>query len=828
MVFLGSGEIANQGLTFAQDEANRDRFHRDLGAAPSPRSLLSRIARFQTNPAKSTPIYSELEKVGRDIFSSLAPEQRSKAREFAEQLLENKGIDSPEVQSLMDRMGVDSDTQQRLAQQFQDGTLGSSLEINESNPRTHRELEELVKRKSFDKAFDRVKKKDNSFQNLWNQAKEQLPENVQKMMNGRAQTSREQGPDDREIRNDTQSNENPNSRRSDRNSSRKDNGSANGSSATGRDNPLANNPNPLQRDDSIFNPIESPSRREDRQNPNTGRQKNGRPLTNRNQTPAEDNSAAAEEFKQLFQEIQTRKNLEGEQLLKPDQSGSQGQSRSNPIKNLDSEELVQRMDEAIKDKIESQRQLSVNSRPNTTNRGQRTNRDTNNRDQSSGATQNAIPKDVLKEFESFKQKVAEAKNEADTSAAPALNRAGSNASSGRSTPRPTPNSTRPGGVQNARTEAQRISDERWAKEFYNMAREVMPNIRKSNSNLSAQDQVARQNQFKEFVKGQLAGRDDEDFTFGKMLEKGSSMLAGTQSDPKAKEKIEARVDRMLVDLAKKTVESAKNSSDDSAFESAIESMFDNAIGSNKKRLKDMIQRKNDSKNQLDKSNPFTGNNSGSNNTGNDSSFDNQIAGRDDANKLSSPDSSNDASSTMPALPSLPKLDSSWLNLQTLAYVLIGVAIVSIMIVLVLKLKPAADEEAVRKQMLAQRLRTMRDPDDLVDAVDLYLLAHHGEGSNWWNAKIAEEAVVEKKPNLKDSIASLFQLYVLSRYADVNDGISSQERKQAEATLTVLAQQKNKANQEDTDTNDVLSNEDKTGGAAATAPVDTVPSTTEET
>lgn len=824
MVFLGSSEFANQGLALAQDQANRNPFHRDLGPTPSPKSLLSRIARFQTNPVKSTPIYSELEKVGRDIFSSLAPEQRAKAREFAEQLLENKGIDSPEVQSLMDRMGVDPDTQQQLAQQFQDGTLGSSLEINEGNPRTHRELEELVKRKNFDKAFDRIKQKDNSFQNLWNQAKGQLPENLQNMMKGQSQATRE--PDDREPRNDTESIDNSNTRRGDRNSFRKEDSPATRSNDNGRNTPRADNLNQFQGEDSSLNRSNPGSRNADadRRSPRTGRQDDARRSTNRN-LPLAGNKSTTEEIKQLFQEIQSRKNLEGEQLLKGDQSGSQAKKRSNPVKNLDSEQLVQRMDDAIKEKIDSKQQGSENSRPDGIRN--RTNGNTNALDQSSGATQNTIPKDVLKEFESFKQKVAQAKNEADTSADSSLNRAGSDSPSSRSTPRPTPTPTRPNGVQNARTEAQRISDERWAKEFYNMAREVMPNIRKTNSDLSAQDQVARQNQFKEFVKGQLAGRDDEDFTFGKMLEKGSSMLAGTQSDPKAKEKIEARVDRMLVDLAKKTVETAKNSSDDTAFESAIESMFDNAIGSNKKRLKEMIKGKDDAKKQLEQSNPFTDGSRNSNDTGNSSSLDNQFAGGDAADPLSSPTSSNDSTSAMPTLPALPKLDASWFNLQTLAYVLIGIAVISIVIVLVLKLKPAADEETIRKQKLAQRLRTMRDPDDLVDAVDLYLLAHHGEGSSWWNAKIAEEAVAEKKPNLKDSIARLFQLYVLSRYADGHEGISSQERKQAETTLTVLTQQQNRANREDTVASAVHSNQEINDGAAATAQDDSTPSIAEE-
>ena len=88
----------------------------------------------------------------------------------------------------------------------------------------------------------------------------------------------------------------------------------------------------------------------------------------------------------------------------------------------------------------------------------------------------------------------------------------------------------------------------------------------------------------------------------------------------------------------------------------------------------------------------------------------------------------------------------------------------------------------------KKLRSIRDPKDLVDAVDLYLLAHHGDDAAWWNAEHAKQEVEAIQPQLRDRIAGLFNFYVLSRYSNRGDRIDASDRESAESTLTALARE----------------------------------------
>ena len=75
---------------------------------------------------------------------------------------------------------------------------------------------------------------------------------------------------------------------------------------------------------------------------------------------------------------------------------------------------------------------------------------------------------------------------------------------------------------------------------------------------------------------------------------------------------------------------------------------------------------------------------------------------------------------------------------------------------------------------------------MVEAVDLFLLSRFGDVSSWWNAKHAADQVSKAKPDWRDKVASLFQVYRWSRYqAAGKDSVSPEQNKLVVATLQEL-------------------------------------------
>ena len=58
-----------------------------------------------------------------DILSSLSPEQRQQAKEFAEGFIRKNGLDSPESKMLMSQLGVDANTQKKLRDLYRQGEI---------------------------------------------------------------------------------------------------------------------------------------------------------------------------------------------------------------------------------------------------------------------------------------------------------------------------------------------------------------------------------------------------------------------------------------------------------------------------------------------------------------------------------------------------------------------------------------------------------------------------------------------------------------------------------------------------------------------------------
>ena len=97
---------------------------------------------------------------------------------------------------------------------------------------------------------------------------------------------------------------------------------------------------------------------------------------------------------------------------------------------------------------------------------------------------------------------------------------------------------------------------------------------------------------------------------------------------------------------------------------------------------------------------------------------------------------------------------------------------------------AAANPILKKQAELQRKlqQSSANPNDVVEAVDLFLLSRFGDTSSWWNAKHAADQISKAKPDWRDKVASLFQVYRWSRYqAAGKDSVSPEQNKLVAAT-----------------------------------------------
>ena len=350
------------------------------------------------------------------------------------------------------------------------------------------------------------------------------------------------------------------------------------------------------------------------------------------------------------------------------------------------------------------------------------------------------------------------------------------------------------GAQSAKS----FTDEAFAQDFYKLANDVLPKIegqRRSRNPENFDIDLNKLKELKNLITEKTAEPSQQ--SIGDWAKKFSDVL-GNQTSPETKEKIEARFDRMLIDAAKKSVKSV--SDDDGKLSDAFKKVIRSAVDT----AKSGVDKMKDSKR-----------NTGTNRSANNNQFDenpfverdaqksivenmNSILGNQSSQSASTSSSGSSSGSeggsnsgsgsfSPPAIPELGKIDlSSVFNLTTISIFVILVLLVAAGVAIFHKLNPELTDEELHQQMLVKKLRSaMRQPDDLVDAVDLYLLANHGSEASWWNASTASKNVAESKPSMKDKVVSLFQLYVQTRYSPSQDSVDRGHRENAESTLREL-------------------------------------------
>lgn len=81
---------------------------------------------------------------------------------------------------------------------------------------------------------------------------------------------------------------------------------------------------------------------------------------------------------------------------------------------------------------------------------------------------------------------------------------------------------------------------------------------------------------------------------------------------------------------------------------------------------------------------------------------------------------------------------------------------------------------------------IRSPEDLVNAVDRFLVFHFGGLATWWHCRAVEQALVGLAPALSDDIGQLVAAYEVSRYGPQSRRISDSQLEQSALTLHQLA------------------------------------------
>jgi hypothetical protein len=103
---------------------------------------------------------------------------------------------------------------------------------------------------------------------------------------------------------------------------------------------------------------------------------------------------------------------------------------------------------------------------------------------------------------------------------------------------------------------------------------------------------------------------------------------------------------------------------------------------------------------------------------------------------------------------------------------------------------AGDEMATerKKRAVIKKVRstTIKTPKDLVETVDMFLLAKFGIKSSWWNAALAQRILNSGSADLQSQVDDLFRDYVRARYMRADVQIPEADQQRFKQTLEELS------------------------------------------
>ena len=174
------------------------------------------------------------------------------------------------------------------------------------------------------------------------------------------------------------------------------------------------------------------------------------------------------------------------------------------------------------------------------------------------------------------------------------------------------------------------------------------------------------------------------------------------------------------------------------------------------------------------------NNPVANNSGNQSS----------SNSISVPTPTSSAADTSsPGLGSMPDLipDLSGINPKHV-FIFFAVAGLVLFVGYLLTQSLVGNEVSSRKRQIIKQVRNtkIQSPKDLVESVDMFLLAKFGIKSSWWNARLAQRILHSGSAELQGQVDELFRDYVRARYMRNDIQIPATDQQRYRKTLEDLS------------------------------------------
>lgn len=799
--------IGLDSISFGQDRSQA----RNLGA-PSPAEMLIRL---QYRKQQETPLFDLLRNSGRDIFSKLGDDERKFAERFAEDLIQKRGLDSDEVQELMNQMNVTPEMQQAISESLKGADLSG---LGSESP----------SKSKID--FDRLKRR---LENLrQKQLLDQLAANPPRFGN----------PSDSNGASNFDWPSNANSGLNSNNETTRGQANGNSNNPLNQNGPLDQRPPFGQRNDQPLNSANPNAPPTSRENNSANGERAAKPNSAESNQRTNERSKPANRLRRLPRlgatpdipgdfESQFPENGNVTERSVEDRPAGTGSASTQPSASGDSP-LLDPSQRQIVDKLKQA--IAPNS--------------PSGRETRQGLEQLKQAKDpaefldrlqkLSKQVESDRrkqkliEKAAEGLSESDEQIiqsfvkpfSPKLAESlrGSTTNPGQASPKPETtrdlnrrdrSESNPDRREMESTNPESSNPEDWAEsEFLKKAISYYNDEASGFQKPKGFDRLLND-------KVNRGGGSTMNFEAAKNLWKqGADIFNEPASDSSKANGIKPgqRIDQSVMEAIKRvSADNSDSSPDDkSMFTKALNGLIGTAMDKAEETAKDRRARRG----ELQRRN-LNGGNGGASSRGSqddDQSLTQTLQNIATNGTLTPPQQNSPASAAAPTLPTLPEVGSS---IGPIVYSLIAIVLFAALLFFVVRMLKPVDEVKLKAKQLQQKLRSGVDakPSDFIEAVDLLLLTKFGPASSWWNSYRAAEKLQTAKPGWHDKIGSVFQVYRWSRYRASSDSTIPDEQK-----LVVTDVLKQLANEPDTVFHDSSS---QAAQASATNEVDTALSKT---
>lgn len=724
---------------------------RNLGA-PSPAEMLVRL---QYRRQQETPLFDLLRGSGRDIFSKLGDDERKFAERFAEDLIQNRGLESEEVQELMKQMNVEPRVQKAISESLK----GADSNQFKSNRGTEKSSEPNINLDRLKRRLENVRQ-----QQLLDRLSSNDPMRSETL--GASRTTADAGSQpktrDRSGRTSNANNYDSTSRpngASQRNSNEPNGESNMASPAKNNSTNNGNNRSPTSGDakrrsvnrnranDSLPKlrlPGETP-RDFKNQFPGNG------PFQGR-QAKAKSEVGQADRVSDSSSLLNSRQRAVVEKLKRGiEPNSSSGRATRKGLERIkqakDPTEFLDRLKKLSKQvKADSQKKQLL---------------------QKSAQSLSKADESMIRSFvEPFSPDLARSMRASDSKSAEAT---GAKTSSGGA----------------AGKELTTANPEDWAQsEFLKQAINYYNDKDSGFQKPKGFDRLLND-------KASRSSGATMNFEAAKKLWKQGANIFNDRIDntgDSKKIKPGQRIDQSVIEAIKKvSADSSKAAAgQNSVFTNALNGLIGTAMDKAEETAKDRVQRGRNRQNA-----GLAGNSSGQPRKArpNSNSSSNSIS--QTLQNLTNP-SANDSqanSSSPSASPTLPTLQNVRSIIVPIMYALICISLLALVLYLVFRFLKPVDKIALQQKKLQEKLRSTgtSKPSDIVAAVDLLLLTKFGTAASWWNSHRAAERLQAAKPGWHEKIGSVFQLYRWSRYhASSKSAIPAEQETAVTEVLKELA------------------------------------------